>query len=160
MQAAARVRLRRQAKGGSTCRQVDLNCLQWTQGPQQASHWRQDGRLSEPPSLLEGSMTQGPPSDIFTRRVCLQLTGMDALTVRRNITYDPPDERLRMDIYYPRDQTDDGGWPAVIIVTGYPGTNEPSPTGVTNKESGWTISMCQLIGLSGMVAIAYTNRDP
>ena len=105
-------------------------------------------------------MTQGPPSDIFTRRVCLQLTGMDALTVRRNITYDPPDERLRMDIYYPRDQTDDGGWPAVIIVTGYPGTNEPSPTGVTNKESGWTISMCQLIALSGMVAIAYTNRDP
>lgn len=105
-------------------------------------------------------MTQVPPSDIFTRRVCLQLDRMDAVTVRRDVAYAPPDGRLRMDVYYPPDETDDGRWPAVIIVAGYPGTMEPRPTTLTYKEIGWTVSMCQLIALSGMVAIAYTNRDP
>jgi acetyl esterase/lipase len=105
-------------------------------------------------------MTHVPPSDIFTRRVCLQLDGMDAMTVRRDVAYGPPDRRVRMDVYYPPDETDDGRWPAVIIVAGYPGTMEPRPTTLTSKEIGWTVSMCQLIALSGMVAIAYTNRDP
>ena len=48
----------------------------------------------------------------------------------------------------------------MIIVAGYPGTMEPRATPLTFKEIGWTVSMCQLIALSGMVAIAYTNRDP
>ncbi|HKN59043.1 MAG TPA: hypothetical protein VJV97_09335 [Gemmatimonadaceae bacterium] len=105
-------------------------------------------------------MTQVPPSDLFTRRVCLQLDGMDDVTVRRDVAYGPPDGRLSMDVYYPPDQTDDGRWPAVIIVAGYSGAMEPRPTTLTYKEIGWTVSMCQLIALSGMVAIAYTNRDP
>src|SRR5687767_9757213 len=107
-----------------------------------------------------GSMTQVPPSDFFTRRVCLQLDGMDDVTVRRDVAYGPPDGHLGMDLYYPPDKTDDGRWPAVIIVAGYPGTMGPGPTTLTYKEIGWTVSMCQLIALSGMVAIAYTNRDP
>jgi hypothetical protein len=85
---------------------------------------------------------------------------MDAVIVRRNVAYAPPDSRLLMDIYYPPDETDDGRWPAVIIVAGYPETREPRPTTLTYKEIGWTVSMCQLIAVSGMVAIAYTNRDP
>jgi hypothetical protein len=105
-------------------------------------------------------MTQVPPSDIFTRRVCLNLDGMDAVTVRRDVAYGPPDGRLTMDVYYPPHQTDDGRWPAVIIVAGYPGTVEPRPTSLTYKEMGWSVSMSQLIAVSGMVAIAYMNRDP
>jgi len=105
-------------------------------------------------------MTQVPPGDIFTRRVCLQLEGMDDVTVRRDVAYGPPDDRLGMDLYYPPGQVDDGGWPAVIVVAGYPGTMEPRRTSLSYKEIGWTVSMCQLITLSGMVAIAYTNRDP
>lgn len=105
-------------------------------------------------------MTQVPPSDIFTRRVCLQLDGMDDVTVRRDVAYGPPDGRLGMDVYYPPGQTDDGRWPVVIIVAGYPGTMEPRPTPLTFKEIGWTVSMCELIALSGMAAIAYTNHDP
>ena len=105
-------------------------------------------------------MTEVPPSDIFTRRVCLQLDGMDAVTVRRDVGYGPPDRQLRFDLYYPTSQADDGVWPAVIIVAGYPGTMEPRPTELTYKEIGWTVSMCRLIAVSGMVAIAYTNRDP
>ena len=105
-------------------------------------------------------MAQVPPSDIFTRRVSLQLNGMDAVTVQRDIAYGPTDPHRRFDIYYPPGQTDDHRWPAVIIVAGYPGTMEPRATALTFKEIGWTVSMCQLIALSGMAAIAYTNRDP
>ena len=105
-------------------------------------------------------MAQVPPSDIFTRRVCLRLNGMDAVTVRRDVAYGPNDGHHRFDLYYPSGQPADGVWPAVIIVSGYPGTMEPRPTALTYKEIGWTVSMCQLIAVSGMVAIAYTNRDP
>ncbi len=104
-------------------------------------------------------MTQVPPSDAFTRRVCLQLGGMDDVTVRRDVAYGSHG-RLLMDVYYPPDHTGDGRWPAVIIVAGYPGTIEPRPTTLTYKEIGWTVSMCRLIAMSGLVAIAYTNRDP
>lgn len=104
-------------------------------------------------------MTQVPPSDIFTRRVCLQLDGMDDVTVRRDVAYGSDGQG--MDVYYPPGQTDDGHWPAVIIVAGYPGTMAPRPTTLTCNEIGWTVSMSQLIAISGMVAIAYaTNRDP
>lgn len=105
-------------------------------------------------------MTHMSPSDIFTRRVCLQLDGMDAVTVRRDIAYGPTDRDVRLDIYYPPGEADGGRWPAVIIVAGYPGRLEPRSTTVPSKASGWTVSMCQLIALSGMAAIAYTNREP
>jgi hypothetical protein len=105
-------------------------------------------------------MTQVPPSDIFTRRVCLQLDGMEAVTVRRDVAYGPTDPHRRFDLYYPPGHADDHRWPAVIIVAGYPGAMEPRRTPLTYKEIGWTVSTCQLIALSGMVAIAYTNRDP
>jgi hypothetical protein len=105
-------------------------------------------------------MTQVPPSDFFTRRVCLHLDGMEDVTVRRDVAYGAPDRDVAMDLYYPPDPTDQGPWPAVIVVAGYPGTMEPRRTPLTYKEFGWTISMCQLIAMSGMVAIAYTNRNP
>ena len=115
-------------------------------------------------------MTKERTSDIFTRRVCLQLDGMDDVAVQRDVAYGPTDQARRFDLYYPPDETVDGPtfaeatadkrWPAVIIVAGYPGTMEPRPTPLTYQEMGWTVSMCQLIALSGMVAIAYTNRDP
>jgi hypothetical protein len=108
-----------------------------------------------------GSMTQVPPSDVFTRRVCLRLDGMDAVTVRRDIAYGRPNDGCRvMDVYCPPDETIEGHWPAVIIVAGYPGKMEPRPTPLAYKEIGWTVSMGQLIALSGMVAIAYTNSEP
>jgi hypothetical protein len=105
-------------------------------------------------------MAQVPPSDIFTRRVCLRLDGMDAVTVRRDVAYGPSDRHLRFDLYYPPGQPDGGRWPAVLIVAGYPDTMTPRATPLTYKEIGWTVSMAQLIALSGMVAITYTNRDP
>ena len=105
-------------------------------------------------------MTPVPPTDIFTRRVCLQLDGMDAVMIRRDVAYGSPDAGRRMDLYYPLDDVDDARWPAVIIVAGYPGASEPAMTGGQYKDIGWTVSMGQLIAVSGMVAIAYTNRNP
>ena len=105
-------------------------------------------------------MTQVTPGDVFTRRVCLRLDGMEDVTVRRDVAYGSQDARLRMDVYYPGGETGDGRWPAVIIAAGYPGSMEPRRTPLTYKEIGWTVSMCQLIAASGMVAVAYTNIDP
>lgn len=105
-------------------------------------------------------MSQAPPSDIFTRRVCLQLDGMDTVTIRRNVPYGPADRGLAFDVYYPPGRADHDLLPAVIIVAGYPGTMEQRPTTLPYKEIGWTISMCQLIALSGLAAIAYTNVEP
>jgi len=36
---------------------------------------------------------------------------------------------------------------------------EPRLLDCIYKELGWTVSMAQLIAVSGMVAITYTNRD-
>jgi hypothetical protein len=105
-------------------------------------------------------MTQEPPSDIFTRRVCLRLDGMDAVIVHRDLAYGPADRGLRLDLYYPPDERNDRLWPAVIVVAGYPGTLARRPTALPYKATGWAVSMCQLIALSGIVAIAYTNREP
>ncbi len=106
-----------------------------------------------------GAMADVPSSDFFTRRVCLQLAGMDAVRVRRDVSYGAQQHRL-LDIYSPPGEPGDRGWPAVIIVAGYPGNMEPRRTPLTYKEIGWTVSMCQLIALSGMAAIAYINHDP
>jgi acetyl esterase/lipase len=84
---------------------------------------------------------------------------MDAIAVRREVAFGPTDRNLRLDLYYPPDETDSGRWPAVIIVAGYPGTMEPRVTHLAYKEIGWTVSMCQLIALSGIVALAYANHD-
>ena len=106
-------------------------------------------------------MTQVPPLDIFTRRVCLQLDGMAAVSVRRDIPYGSGDDDRRvMDAYYPPGAGGEFPWPAVVIVAGYPGTLAPRPTTLTYKEMGWTVSTAQLIAVSGMVAVAYANREP
>lgn len=84
---------------------------------------------------------------------------MDAVSVRRDVAYGPANQDRRFDLYYPSDEPDQR-WPAAIIVAGYPGTMEPRRTPLAYKEIGWTVSMCQLIAQSGIVAIAYTNHDP
>jgi hypothetical protein len=85
---------------------------------------------------------------------------MDDVIVRRNVAYGAADGGLSMDVYYPPGASDEARWPTVIIVAGYPEMKEPRRTSVTYKEIGWTVSMCQLIAVSGMAAITYTNRDP
>lgn len=103
-------------------------------------------------------MSQVPPGDIFTRRVCLHVHDMDAVEVRRDLDYGP--QAQSMDLYYPPRGMDHGRWPVVVIVTGYPGTTVPRATALSFKGMGWTVSMCQLIALSGIVAVVYTSGEP
>ena len=106
-------------------------------------------------------MTATPESDIFMRRVCLRIEGMDAVGVRRDVPYGlPGDGGLVTDVYYPPSAYGEGPWPMVIIVAGYAGTMIPRPTPLAYKDIGWTTSTAQLIAMSGMAALAYTNRDP
>ena len=105
-------------------------------------------------------MNEVPPNDIFTRRVGLRLDGMDAVAVVRDVPFGSADRGLAFDLYYPPGRPGDTHWPAVIIVAGYPGTLQPRPTTLSSKQFGWTVSMCELIAASGMVAIAYTNEEP
>jgi hypothetical protein len=81
---------------------------------------------------------------------------MDRVTVRKDVPYGQADDGpLVMDVYDPIVAAD-GPRAAVIIVSGYPGT----PGRPAYKSIGWAVSMAQLIAASGMVAIAFTNRDP
>lgn len=106
-------------------------------------------------------MSETNPSDFITRRICLRLSGMEAVTVRRDVEYRATDAGpLTMDLYYPPEGQDSDRLPAVIIVPGYSGAMTPRVLECTYKELGWTVSMAQLIAASGLVAIAYTNRDP
>jgi acetyl esterase/lipase len=106
-------------------------------------------------------MSHVTPSDLITRRVCLQLGGMETVVVRRDVEYGSRDGvRLTMDLYYPPQGQASERSPAVIIVAGYSGALEPRPVDRAYKDLGWTVSMAQLIAVSGMVAIVYTNRDP
>jgi hypothetical protein len=106
-------------------------------------------------------MASKPPSDIFTRTICLQIEGMDAVTVRRNVHYSGSgDDALVADVYYPPPTYGEGPWPVVVIVVGYPGTMNPRPTPLAYKDIGWTTSMARLIAMSGVAAVAYTNREP
>ena len=102
-----------------------------------------------------------PPNDLITRRICLQLNGMDAVTVHRDVEYGLTSAGPQtLDVYYPPGLPAGSRAPAVIIVAGYSGAMTPRLLDCTYKELGWTISMAQLIAASGLIAIAYTNRDP
>jgi len=106
-------------------------------------------------------MSQPPPNDLITRRICLQLAGIDAVTVHRDVEYDTTALGPQtLDLYYPPGLPAGSRAPAVIIVAGYSDAMRPRLLDCTYKKLGWTISMAQLIAASGMVAIAYTNREP
>jgi hypothetical protein len=76
---------------------------------------------------------------------------METIPVRRNVPFHTASAAQLMDLYYPPRQAADARWPVVMIVAGYPGKY---------KELGWTVSMAQLIAMSGISAIAYSNREP
>jgi hypothetical protein len=97
-------------------------------------------------------MSDVSANDLFRRRVCLKLDGVDAVTVRRDLPYGSPEDPDRvMDIYHPPQPHEDVRWPVVVIVAGYPGAY---------RKIGWAVSMAQLIAASGMAAVAYANREP
>ena len=100
-------------------------------------------------------------NDISKKKVVYQMPGMGGVTIRRDVEYRKIDSgALTMDIYYPPDLKSGERTPAVIIVTGYPDLGFESIVGCKFKEMGSSVSWGQLMAASGLVAIAYTNREP
>lgn len=101
------------------------------------------------------------PNDIVKKRVVFDIPGTDAVTIRRDVEYLTTDAgALTMDIYYPPESNNESRTPAVIIVAGYPDTGCEAIFGCKFKDMGSSISWGNLIACSGLVAIAYTNREP
>ena len=94
-----------------------------------------------------------------TKTVLYELTGTAPVPVRRDQPYGG-DDTLTMDIYAPTDTPDGARLPAVVIVAGYPDPGAKGILGCLFKDMGSTTSWARLIAASGMIAVAYTNREP
>ena len=91
--------------------------------------------------------------EIKKKRVRYQLTGMDALPVRRDLRYRATSGRsLPMDIYYPSDSNPHP--PVVVAAFGY-----PDPEGGIRQFGPFT-SWAQLIAASGMAMVLYGSETP
>ena len=94
-----------------------------------------------------------PPADILSRRIVLEVAGMDRV-VRRNLRYRVADGmELPMDVYIPRGLRADARRPAVIFIHGGPIAPDMSPT-----EWGVYRSYGELAAASGFVGITFKHR--
>ena len=102
-----------------------------------------------------------PQDHISQKRAVYRIAGMERAIVRKDVVYRTTDAGpLTMDLYYPADTAADAPRPAVVLVAGYNDVGYEKMLGVKFKEMGMSISWGQLIAASGLVAIAYTNREP
>ena len=102
-----------------------------------------------------------PQDHISQKRAVYRIAGMERAIVRRDVVYRTTDAGpLTMDLYAPPDAVAGTPLPAVVLVAGYSDVGYEKMLGVRFKEMGMSISWGQLIAASGLVAIAYTNREP
>jgi len=102
-----------------------------------------------------------PQDHISQKRAAYRIAGMERAIVRKDVVYRTTDAGpLTMDLYYPADTAAGARLPAVVLVAGYNDVGYQKMLGVKFKEMGMSISWGQLIAASGLVAIAYTNREP
>jgi hypothetical protein len=102
--------------------------------------------------------TKEPP--ISKRVVLCEIPAMEAVIVRSENYGSDGDGDLAMDVYYPPDTNEATRHPAVVIVAGYPDPGVERALGCKFKDLGSTVSWGRLIAASGVVAIAYVNREP
>ncbi len=107
-------------------------------------------------------MSQDRPEDPISRkRAVYRLPGMETVAVVRDLPFRETEAGLRtMDLYGSPGVRPATPLPAVVIVAGYPDPGVERFLGCKFKEVGSTVSWAQLIAASGMVAIAYENREP
>lgn len=91
--------------------------------------------------------------DVAMRRVLYQIPGMQSVPVRDASFTGADGDPLPMRIY------GETG-PAVVLLEGYPDAGFQQHVGCRFMEMEWTISMAQLIGASGMIAVTHSNRAP
>lgn len=102
-----------------------------------------------------------PHQDITKKGVVYDMAGTDAVIVRRDVGFRAADGgMLAMDLYYPSDSKSGARLPAVVVVAGFPDVGFQAKVGCRFKEMASSVSWGRLIAASGMVAMAYTNRQP
>lgn len=107
-------------------------------------------------------MSQQNPQDRFTQTpVAYQLPGTDRVAVQADIQFRGADGHpLPMDVYQPPDMKNGDRRAAVVIVEGYPDPGFEKMFGMQFKQIAAVSSWCRLIAASGLVAVAYANREP
>jgi hypothetical protein len=101
------------------------------------------------------------PTELAKLRIVYSIPGMEAVTVRHDVPYRETEAGLlTFDVYYPPGVSAGERRAAVLLVYGYSDAVAPNVFGRTFKEMGATVSWAQLIAASGLVAIAYSNRQP
>lgn len=98
---------------------------------------------------------------ISKKCVVYRIAGMEHAAIRQDVVYRTTDAGpLTMDLYYPEHMAAGARLPAVVLVAGYNDVGFEQKVGCKFKEMASAISWAQLIAASGLVAIAYTNREP
>ena len=107
-------------------------------------------------------MSEQNPQDRFTKTpVAYQMPGVDRVAVQADIQFRGADgSPLPMDVYLPPDMQNGDRRPAVVIVEGYPDPGFEKMFGMKFKQIAAVSSWGRLIAASGLVAVAYANREP
>jgi hypothetical protein len=107
-------------------------------------------------------MSQDVPEDhISKKRAVYKIDGMERATIRKDVEFRTTDAGpLTMDVYYPADSKAGARLPVVVLVAGYSDVGVEKMLGCRFKEMAMSVSWGQLFAASGLVAIAYTNREP
>lgn len=110
-------------------------------------------------------MNEELPHDHVTKKpVVYRIPGMESAAIRQDVEYRTVDGGpLTMDLYYPANSKSGARLPAVVFVHGFSdaGIGMPKVLGWPKfKQWAMCTSLGQLAAASGIVAIAYTNREP
>lgn len=100
-------------------------------------------------------------TDMTRKTVVLELPGMDAVTIQRDVPYRTTESgALTMDLYRPSVSNSAAPAPAVVFVSGYPDPGFERMLGCKLKDMGQYVSWGRLVAASGLVAVTYANREP
>src|SRR3954454_17202942 len=98
---------------------------------------------------------------VSTKPAVYVVAGMERATVRKDIVYRTTDAgAVTLDVYSTAEARNGEKRAAVIFIAGYNDAGYEKMLGRKFKEMAGTVSWCQLIAASNMIAIAYTNREP
>jgi acetyl esterase/lipase len=107
-------------------------------------------------------VSQQNPQDRFTKTpVAFKMPGTDAVAVQADLRFQGADgQPLPMDVYLPPDMKNSDRRPVVVIVLGYPDPGFEKGFGIKFKQIAAVESWGRLMAASGLIAVAYSNRDP
>ena len=108
-------------------------------------------------------MAEEHSSDHISKKpIVYTIDGMEHVEVRKDVVYRAADAGpLTMDVYSPAQaDTTATRLPAVVFVAGYSDIGYKEKIGCRFKDMAMSVSWGRLAAASGMVGVAYANREP